>query len=238
MPAKPILNPLAPAPAPLQHRVLPPVAPVPAVVAPNVLQEKALSVTKEIREKLVILNVAFISVVRLLGQVRDEKLYAPLGYDTIKAYAEALLGIKQTVLDMYLRVFDGFRKSHPDLLEPGATVKIADLTDANDLLWIEEELARESLPSNKKAALQGLQKKALDGTLLRDEVRAFKARGNNKIADGNRTFLSKLRQLRESGVKLAGLPDGVLDHLNAAIEILQGTVAEARKKNGKKGKKG
>ena len=57
-------------------------------------------------------------------------------------------------------------------------------------------ISRESLPADKKAALQDLKKQALAGTLRRSEVRAYKA-GGNKIAGGNRAFLSKLRLLRK-----------------------------------------
>jgi hypothetical protein len=164
---------------------------------------------------------AFLRVVMLLGQVRDEKLYAELGYATIDAYAGALLGLKRSALSMYLRVYDWLRQTHPAWLKPGAKVKLADLQDADDLIWVEKELARKSLPADKKAALQGLQKKAVKGTLRRSEVRDYKASGNNKFADGNRAFLSKLRQLRKRGAELDGLPDGVVAHLDAAIDLLQ-----------------
>ncbi len=257
MPAKPILKPLAPTPVPLQHRVLPPVAPVPDETVPatralakaakkavkkaataksaaDSRKQKALSVTQAILKNLAILQKAFLRVVMLLGQVRDEKLYAELGHATIEAYAAAELKLKRSALAMYLRVYDWLRKNHPDLLKPGAKVKLADLQDAIDLIWIEEELTRESLPADKKAALQDLQRKALDGTLRRSEVRAYKASGNNKITDGNRAFLSKLRRLREYGAALAGLPEGVIGHLEAAIDILNGAVGDAKKKGVKK----
>ncbi len=244
MPAKPILKKLAPAPVPLQHRVLPPVTPVPddtvpaarpvkhpakpKAAAPATRRKEALSVTEEIRENLVILKKAFLRVVMLLGRVRDEKLYAELGHATIEAYAAAELDIKRTALNTYLRVYDWLCQTHPAWLKPGATIQLADLNDAADLIWIEKELARETLPEEKKAALQDLKEKALAGTLRRSEVRAYKARGN-KIAGGNRAFLSKLRQLREYGAKLAGLPEGVITHLEAAIAILSGKVAETKK---------
>ncbi len=231
-----MLKPLAATPK-LQHHALPPVTPVPdgtvpattpvkhpapspaAVATPK--QQTAMSVTKEILKNLAILKNAFLRVVVLLGQVRDEKLYAELGYATIEEYAGALLGLKRSSLSMYLRVYDWLRQTHPAWLKPGAKVKLADLQDADDLIWIEKELERESLPADKKAALQDLQKKAVKGTLRRSEVRAYKASGNNQIAEGNRAFLAKLRQLRKRGAELDGLPDGVVAHLDAAIDLLQ-----------------
>jgi hypothetical protein len=246
-PAKPLLKPLA-SPPRLQHRVLPPVTPVPerTVAAPTPVkhsltpppavaatrQRTALSVTQEIQKNLAILKKAFLRVVALLGQVRDETLYAELGYDTIEAYARAQLSLQHTALKTYLRVYDWMRQTHPAWLKPGAKLSLADLNDAEALIWIEKQLARENLPAPNKAALQDLRTKALDGTLLRTEVRAYKAKGN-KIASGNRAFLAKLRHLRKYGAKLAGLPGGVIMHLDAAIDILYNDVTDAKKKAGK-----
>lgn len=252
-----ILKPI-PAVSSIQHRALPSVAPVthkpvpatlsvvhPATsaVAPSgTLREQALSVTREIQKNLEILKKAFLRVVFLLGRVRDETLYAELGYTTIEAYAASQLGLKRSSLYAYLRVFDWIRQNHPAWLKPGAKVKIADLNDATDLIWIENELERESLPEPNKEALQDLKKKALAGTLRRNELRAYKSHGNN-MSEGVRAFLSKMRHLRETGAKLAGLPEGVLTHLESAIDILKSSVvankaqaerqAEKRKPAGK-----
>jgi hypothetical protein len=250
-PARPIRKPLA-SPPRLQHRVLLPVTPVPARSVPattpvkrpdtppaavvTTTQQTALSVTREILKNLAILKKAFLRVVVLLGQVRDEKLYAELGYATIEAYAGAQLSIKRTVLQTYLRVYDWMRQTHPAWLKPGARLKLADLNDAADLIWIEKQLARENLPAAHKASLQDLRKKALDGTLRRSEVRAYKAKGN-KIASGNRAFLAKLRRLRKYGAGLAGLPGGVITHLDDAIDLLKNEVEVANTKAGKKGAK-
>ncbi len=257
MPAKPILKPLAPTPAPIRHRVLPPVTPVPDRTVPDqsvlattpvvhpetpvaavstTRRQQALSVTQEIQKNLAIMKKAFLRVVILLGQVRAEELYAELGYATIEVYAAAQLGLKRSSLSMYLRVYDWMHDNHPAWLKPGAKVKLADLEDVNALIWIEKELARESLPADKKVALQGLKKKAIEGTLHRSEVRGYKA-GGNKIAGGNRAFLSKLRQLRKRGAELDGLPDGVVAHMDAAIDILQRTVVVAKKEKRKASKR-
>jgi hypothetical protein len=104
-------------------------------------------------------------------------------------------------------------------------------------IWIEKELARESLPEAKKTALQDLKGKALNGTLRRSELRAYKSKANNKIADGNRAFLAKLRSLRTYGASLAGLPEGVIAHLQAAIDLFKPEVADVKQKALKKGAK-
>lgn len=234
-----ILKPI-PAVTPLRHRALPAVTPVSPKTVPATVpvthparrtvapsgkgDEQALSITREILKNLALLKKAFLRVVALLGQVRDEKLYETLGYATIEAYAAARLGLKRTALNTYLRVYDSFRQNHPAWLKPGATVRIADLNDADDLIWIEKELARETLPEPNKTALEGLKKKALEGTLRRTELRAYKARRNN-MAAGTRAFLAKLRHLRTYGATLAGLPEGVMSHLETAIGLLQGAVS-------------
>ncbi len=247
----------------LQHRILPPVTPVPdrsvpeqavpatppiehpdapVVAASSTRQQTALSVTREIQKNLVIMKKAFLRVVVLLGQVRDEKLYTELGHATIEAYAKAQLGLKRSALSKYLRVYDGLRQSHPAWLKPGAKVKLADLDDADGLIWIEKQLERKNLPATDKTALQGLGKKAREGTLLRSELRAYKAHGDKiahgkKTAGGNRAFLSKLRRLREYGARLAGLPEGVIAHLEAAIGLLKNDGAEPPKLVPKKNEK-
>ncbi len=250
-PAKPILKKLA-APTPLRHRVLPAVTPVPdesvpaatpvahtdipATAVSTTRQQTALSITREIQKNLALMKKAFLRVVMLLGQVRDEKLYAELGHATMEDYAAVHFGFKRSSLSMYLRVYDGLRQNHPDVLKPGAKVKIADLNDADDLIWIEKELAHENLPEANKTALQDLQEKALEGTLRRSELRAYKSKGN-KIAGGNRAFLAKLRSLRTYGATLAGLPEGVIAHLQAAIDLFKPEVADVKQKAVKKGAK-
>jgi hypothetical protein len=148
---------------------------------------------------------------------------------SIEAYAASQLGLKRSSLYAYLRVFDWIRQNDPAWLKPGAKVKIADLNDATDLIWIENELERESLPEPSKEALQDLKKKALTGTLRRNELRAYKSHGNN-MSEGVRAFLSKMRRLRETGAKLAGLPEGVITHLESAIEIMKGAVPSKKAK--------
>jgi hypothetical protein len=251
-PAKPILKKLA-TPTPLRHRRLPAVTPVPDETVPattpvahsdipatavsTTRQQTALSITREIQKNLALMKKAFLRAVMLLGQVRDEKLYTELGSATMEDYAATNFGFKPATLYTYLRVYDGLRKNHPEMLKPGAKVKLADLNDADDLVWIEKELARESLPEAKKTALQNLQGKALDGTLRRSELRAYKSKANNKIADGNRAFLAKLRSLRTYGASLAGLPEGVIAHLQAAIDLFKPEVADVKQKAVKKGAK-
>jgi hypothetical protein len=46
-----------------------------------------------------------------------------------------------------------------------------------------------------------------------------------------------LRQLRKSGAELDGLPDGVVAHLDAALDILQRTMAEYKKEKRKASKR-
>jgi hypothetical protein len=230
LPVTPVPARSVPATTPVKRPDTPPAAVV------TTTQQTALSVTREILKNLAILKKAFLRVIVLLGQVRDETLYAELGYPTIEAYAGAQLSIKRTVLQTYLRVYDWMRQTHPAWLKPGARLKLADLNDAADLIWIEKQLARENLPATNTAALQDLRKKALDGTLRRSEVRAYKAKGN-KITSGNRAFLAKLRSLRTYGSELTGLPGGVIGHLDAAIDLLKNEVTDVNTTAGKNGAK-
>ena len=50
-------------------------------------------------------------------------------------------------------------------LQPKPKGFIPDLTDVDDLMWIENELKKANLSAEKRAALEGLDKKALAGDL-------------------------------------------------------------------------
>ena len=80
-------------------------------------------------------------------------------------------------------------------------------------------MARPGLTHPRKAALEGLRKRGLDGSLTQKELNAFRRKGH-AAGKGLNAFLAALRLLRRRGEGLAHLPPEVLGHLDAAIEIL------------------
>jgi len=97
--------------------------------------------------------------------------------------------------------------------------RIPDLSDIGDLMWIENALRRKDLDPAKRAALEGLQKKDLAGTLRQSELRAFKE-AEKPAQDRLAGILTALRGLRKEASGVAGLPPEALAHLDAAINLV------------------
>ena len=127
--------------------------------------------------------------------------------------------LRRASLYRYLQVFDWVTKNHPEWLQPKPKGFIPDLSDVADLIWIENELLRKDLSADKRAALEALRAKALNGELREHELDPFRKRKHD-AGDGLKSFLSKLRLLRRNGAQLAKMPVEVLTHLDAAIGIL------------------
>ena len=96
---------------------------------------------------------------------------------------------------------------------------IPSLADAAGLIWIEHELAQKGLDPKRRAALEALRQKGLDGSLTQVELNNFRKQGRSAAA-ALKAYLSALRQIRRRGEDLASVPAEVLSHLDSAIEIL------------------
>jgi len=182
--------------------------------------QKVLQLTWLLNGHLKNVQLAYLRVAVLLAQVRDEKLHTYMNHPDIESYAADHLHLEKTALYRYLRVHDYVKATHPEWLEPKPKGFIPDLYDLYDLAWIEKELERKDLTEEKRKALDELRTKALAGDLREDDLAAFRKRGN-KVKDGVRAFLSALRALIRRGLKLAGIPPQAIEHLQAAVGILE-----------------
>jgi hypothetical protein len=192
----------------------PPAAPAPIV-------KEALEVTWTLKGHLKNAQVAYIRVGVLLAKVRNEKLYAALGHPDMESYAEERLHLGRTSLYKYLQVHDWVSEFHKEWLEPRPKGFIPDLSDVADLIFIERELARKDLDPKKRAELDDLRKKALEGRLRKGDLGRWRRQGPRQGEDALKSFLSKLRLLRKHGSALASMPPEVISHLDAAIDILK-----------------
>lgn len=188
--------------------------------APRAVVQEALQVTWLLKGNLKNAQLAYLRVGALLVRVRDEKLYAALGHADIESYAEQRLHLGRASLYRYIQVHDWIAQCHPEWLKPKPKGFIPDLSDAANLIWIEGELAKSGLDPKRKAALEELRKKALDGRLGQGELNAFRRQGQ-KGKSGLKSFLSKLRLLRRRGSELDDMPSEVLTALDSAIELLK-----------------
>jgi hypothetical protein len=162
---------------------------------------------------------------RLNGDLKNLQLYYHMEHADIESWAWDHLGMSEPSLRRYLRIHDWVKAHHPEWLEKKVKGRIPDLSDIDDLMWIEEELGRKDLGEKKEKALKELHTKALDGTLKRSELRAFRKSGR-KSMDGLRTFLSALRALIRRGAQLAGMPPAAITHLDAAVGIIEEMVKQ------------
>jgi hypothetical protein len=185
--------------------------------------QKALQINFVLKGHLKNAQIAYLRIAVLLSEFRDEKLYALMDHSNLADYALKHLGLHDASLKRYLRVHDWVKVHHPEWLEQKPKGFIPDLSDINDLIWLEEELGRKAIDPDRRKALTELRDKALSGQLTEDEMRAFR-KGSHKSTDGLRTFLAALRALVRRAGKLVGMPQAAMEHLDAAVGILEDLV--------------
>ena len=185
----------------------------------KVVQE-ALQVTWRLKGDLKNAQLAYLRVGISLARVRDEKLYAALKHPDIESYAEQRLHLGRASLYRYLQVYDWAAASHPEWLQPRPKGFIPSLADATGLIWIEGQLARKGLDPKRRAALEALHQKGLDGSLTQKELNDFRRKGRPD-GSGLKAYLSALRLIRKRGEQLPNLPAEVLSHLDSAIGVLE-----------------
>lgn len=182
-------------------------------------------ITGYLKGALQAVRIAYLFVGRLMARVRESKLYAELGYADMESYSRDRLQLGRAALYSYLRVYDWAAKNHPEWLDPKPGTFIPELNDVVDLMWMEKELEQRSLKPAAKAGLEALKAKALDGSLTKSEVTAFRSRTRNTAADGRKTFLSRMRKLRTDGAAMSGIPHEVISNLDEAIAILKNAIS-------------
>ena len=196
---------------------------IPAVkkeLKPKTPAQEALEVTWLLKGNLKNAQIAYIRIGALLARVRDEKFYSALKHPDIESYAEERLQLGRSSLYKYLQVHDWMVEFHPKWLEAKPEGFIPDLTYAGNLIWIEKELAKNDLKPETKTALEGLQKKAMEGRLREGDLKPYLQSPNTAVA-GLKSCLSKLRLLRNRAAGLASMPPEVISCLDRAIEILK-----------------
>ncbi|HPN84497.1 MAG TPA: hypothetical protein PK821_04080 [Victivallales bacterium] len=193
------------------------------------LQQKvqnALQTTWLLKGHLKNAQISYIRVAVGLAKVRDEKLYEVLHHPDIEDYAAKRLNLGRASLYRYLQVHDWIAKYHKEWLEPKPKGHIPDLTDVADMIFIETELSRDNITPTKRTALEKLKEKALDGSLRKGETsRIRKGGGRKTTGDSLRVFLSKLKALRRYGAQIKAMPPEVIAEMDAAIEILENSIA-------------
>ena len=199
----------------------------PQTNVPPIVQE-ALQVTWLLKGGLKNVQLAYIRVGKLLAQVRDRKLWEALKHPDIESYAQERLQLGRSSLYRYLQVYDWMVECHKDWLEPHPKGFIPELSDAADLMWIEGELAKKNLEPEKRAALEALRQKGLNGQLKDSDVAKYRRQASPTDA-GLKTLLSKLRALRRTAAQLAAMPPEAVADLDAAIHVIEKAVATAGK---------
>jgi hypothetical protein len=193
---------------------------------PKAVQE-ALQTTWLLKGQLKNARISYLRIGALLSHVRNDKLYAELKHPDIEDYAEKRLQLGRASLYRYLQVYDWVSKYYPEWLQPKPKGFIPELYDVADLMWIESELARKDLAPSKRAALEDLKNKALNGQLTNRETDKIR-RSGAKTEDSLKTLVSKLRNLRTRGARLVDMPQEAITHIDTAIEIIKNANTLAR----------
>jgi hypothetical protein len=181
--------------------------------------QEALQITFVLKGNLKRAQLMYLFIARQLAKVRERSLYAALGHKDMEEYAHQRLDLGRSSLYNYLHIYDWVSKSHPEWLGKNVKGKIPDLSDIADLMWIETALTRSNLDPQESVRLEALQKKALAGTLRRNEIRELKT-AVKPVKDQLADFLAALRQLRKKAVGLPGLPPEAVPHLEAVIGLI------------------
>jgi hypothetical protein len=161
----------------------------------------------------------YLNICVLLAKVRDERLYASLHFPDMETYARERLNLGKSSLYNYLMIHDWAAKKHPDWLDPKTKGPKLDFSDVGDLIWIEKELSQPDITESKKAKLQDLQQKAMEGTLKSTEVRELKKPAKT-VQNSLKSLVSAIRGVRNRAKKLANCPPEAIEHLDAAVEVL------------------
>lgn len=187
--------------------------------APKAVVQDALQTTWLLKGNLKNAQLSYLRVGVLLAKVRDKKLYEALGHVDMDAYAQARLSLGRSSLYNYLRIHDWVAQSHPAWIQPKPKGFIPDLSDIGDLMWIESELARSKVSDSRRATLEELRQKGLEGKLSRSETQKLR-RKENTVESGLKKVISQLRLIRRRSAQLANMPPEALAHLDSAIAIL------------------
>jgi len=193
------------------------------------LVQEALQVTWLLKGGLKNVQLAYIRVGTLLAQVRDRRLWEVLKHPDIEHYAQERLQLGRASLYRYLQVHDWMVEFHKDWLEPHPKGFIPELTDAADLMWIEAELAKPNLEPERRAALEVLRTKGLNGELKDSDLVNFRHHTRPNDA-GVRSLLTKCRALRRQATQVAAAPPEAIADLDAAIVLFEKAVAAAGKR--------
>lgn len=183
-------------------------------------------ITGQIKAKLKNVAMNFLDIGAMLVDVRDRKLYEKLHHDSLVSYADEHLRLGHTTLYKYIQVYEYAKKYHPEWLERPLKATVPDLYDISDLIWLEEELAKKDVPSEKKSSLEKLRDKALAGELAESELKALRRRSRG--AKGSADAAIRYLQLARRQVSKSADPAiDAVKHIDAAIEILQNKKALA-----------
>ena len=197
--------------------------------APLTPVQEALEVTWVLKGKLKSAQIAYLKIGELLAQVRDRKLFAELKHPSIEDYAQERLGLGRSSLYQYLQVYDWVRESHPEWLEPKPKGFIPYLSGANELMWIEHTLAGNKLTKEARAELEVLRAKALEGKLKDGELDEWRKKGG-RSSDGLKSFLSKVRVMRNRGSVLKNMPAEAIKLMDELIAVIDNALNVQPKK--------
>ena len=185
----------------------------------------AEQITEFLKSALQTERIAYLVVGRILAQVRDEKVFAKLNYPDLASYGRERLELCRATLYQYLEIFDWVAAHHPEWLDPAPGTFIPELNDVDDLKWMETKLSRPGMSKNARANLLELREKALNGTLAKSELRAFRGQTKGKVKDKRATFLAHMKALRKEGAAISGLPSEILTGLDHLIGMLKNDMA-------------
>jgi hypothetical protein len=182
--------------------------------------QRANQITFVLKGDLKNVQISYLRAGSRLAKMRDEKLYRALKYKTIEDYAKEELGLKRSSVFRYLQIYDWVWTSHRGWLAKHPKGFIPELTDAGELMWIEEALENLHLGAETRAALEAMRKKALAGKLTQDEFEEFRRQGEQRH-DTLGAIAASLRSIRRRATALGDFPPAALRELDVLLDLLK-----------------
>jgi len=190
--------------------------------------QRAVQITFVLKGHLKNVQISYLRVAAGLAQMRDQRLFAALGHDSLETYAQERLGLGRAALYRYMQIHDWVKEFHPGWLAKKPKGFIPELTDTFALMWIEQKLAAGGLGDDKQRELEKLRRKALDGKLSHDEFESVRS-GARRETSPLAALLASLRAAQKRAKTVPSLPAAVLDEI-AALIVRVSTLAEATKR--------
>jgi len=182
--------------------------------------QRANQITFTLKGHLKNVQISFLRVANLLAQIRDQRLFAALKFDSMQSYARQRLRLGRASTYRYLQIHDWVRENQPGWLAKKPKGFIPELSEVYSIMSIDHWLEAPGLDDDTRRDLEKARKQALAGELTEADFRKLRVRAVGETPP-LRALLSSLHAARKRARAIPSLPVTVLTELDALIARIQ-----------------